>query len=244
MSAFNRFIVCSWNRVWNIVEVLLMMLLRLFVIAILLHHSSILSLGLTVEVSTRILETSSSSTHRSIEFRVHAVVNEVSVDASSHIRTWAARTANFLLHSFSRSLVTVLVLNTFQGKSELLWGQWLSRFSQFFLTMSKMAFLSKNAIFVSLIMPASFSFVLLVDIVILFGSQLHLGIKLIHHWLLGHLNLRIGHHAHHLHLSMHVILLHILLWHLLHVHCLHWLHAGHSILGHLVCSVHFEYYLK
>ena len=106
-----------------------------------------------------------------------------------------------------------------------------------------MAFFSENAVFVSLIMSTSLSLIFLIDIVILFSGHLHLGIELIHHWLLGHLTLRIWHHVHHLHLSVHRILLHILLRHLLHVHWLH-SHARHSILGHWICSVHSEFYLK
>jgi len=104
--------------------------------------------------------------------------------------------------------------------------------------MSEMAFLSEVAVLMGFIMSASFSLVFLVDVVILLGSHLQLWVELIHltthHWLISHLLAgRIWHHAHHLHLSMHLVLLDILLvGHLLHVHLLHRLHAGHWVLGH------------
>jgi len=119
MSALDCLKVCSWNWIWNIVKVLLLMLLWFIIVAILLHSTlHILRPGLTIKASTILLETSSStSTHRSTEFLVHTVIDEISTHATSHTGTWAARTAYFLLHSFSGSLVTVLVLNAFQSKS-------------------------------------------------------------------------------------------------------------------------------
>jgi len=101
--------------------------------------------------------------------------------------------------------------------------------------MGKVAFFSKVAVLVGVIMPASLGLVLLVDVVILLGSHLKLRVELvhlaIHHWLIGHLTGRVWHHAHHLHLWVHLVLLHVLLvLHLMHVHLLHRLHAGHWVL--------------
>ena len=116
MSAFHCLEVCRWNWVWNI-GVILLMLLRLFIIAILLHSSSLttLGIGLSIEASVRILETSSStSTHRGTSL-VHSVLSEITTSATSHVTALATGTTNIFLHSWR--LFTVLILNAFQGKS-------------------------------------------------------------------------------------------------------------------------------
>jgi len=235
MSAFHCLEVGRWNWVWNILVVLLM-LLRLFIIAVLLHSSSLATLGIALSVEALVvLETSSSSWLHGATSLAHSVLSEIT-SATSHVTALATGTTSILLHSWR--LFTVLILNTLQGKSKLLWGQWISRLSQFFVTMGEMAFLSKVAVLMGFIMSASLSLVLLVDVVILLGSHLKLGVELVHltshHWLIGHLSGRVWHHTHHLHLWVHLVLLDILLvGHLLHVHLLHWLHArGHLVLGH------------
>ena len=234
MSALHGLEVSRWNWVWNILIVLL--LLRLFIIAVLLHSSSLTTLGITLTVEASIiLETSSSARLHGASSLVHSVVSKITSSATSHVTTLSTWTTKIFLHAWR--LFTVLILNTLQGKRKLLWGQWISSLSELFVTMGEVALFSEVAVLVGFVMPASLSLVFLVDVVILLGSKLHLRVKLLHltlhHWLIGHLSWRLWHHAHHLHLTVHLVLLDILLLrHLLHVHLLHRLHAGHRVLRH------------
>jgi len=239
VSTFHGLVVGSWNWVWNILVVLLLLLLRLFIIAILLlHSSSLTTLGIVLSVETTVLlETSSSASLHGAASLAHSVLSEIATSATSHVTALSTWTTKLFLHAWR--LFTVLILNTLQGKSKLLCGQRFSSLSEFFVTMCKVALFSKVTVLVSFIMSASLGLVLLVDVIILLGSHLKLRVELIHltshHWLVGHLSGRVwGHHTHHLHLWVHLVLLDILLLrHLLHVHLLHRLHAGHCVLlGH------------
>lgn len=122
MSAFYCFIVCSWNWIWNILEILLLWLLLLlrFIhstanrLTILLYHP-------IVEVSTCVLEASSDIWSHLLVTICHTLTVWWELSLSTH-HTWWFTWSITDLFRFSWSLVTILILNAFQRKCELLWS--------------------------------------------------------------------------------------------------------------------------
>ena len=99
--------------------------------------------------------------------------------------------------------------------------------------MSEMTFVTEHAIFVSFIMPASLSFVLLVNFsfpVVVYEVLVLLLLSHTHVWLVSHLTW-LSHHLHvgHVHLS----------WGLLHHVHVHWYSSWHChAIVHLILIVH------
>lgn len=248
MSAFNSFVVGSWNAIWNLLLLLLIVLivpvLRLIVVVLIqsvhvvLH---IVALIMATAISLHVLTTATTETLE-VALILHSTSSEILLTAS---RSWLLSPHLLIL---SWSLVAVLVLNTFLCQYELLWCELIARFAKFFVSVSKVAFFLEKAIFMRFVMTASFGFVFLVQ----FFHFLLIWclVPLIHDHLISHqvllsILLVVWHHAHHLWVVKHLIRhLRIILLHLLHAHA-HVVHVvWHSahLIGclHLSCSVHIE----
>jgi len=111
MSTFHSFVVGSLDWVWNILIVLLLLWRSRFIIASLLHSSSLTTLGIALSIeSTVLLEASASTGLHGTTSLAHSILCEAATSATSHITsssTWT--TTHLFLHSWR--LFTVLILN-------------------------------------------------------------------------------------------------------------------------------------
>ena len=263
MSALDSFVVWTWHAVWNLRLLLLLLplivlivpVLRLIVVVlthsvhIVLHAVSIV----TAAIAAHVLATSSTEALE-IALSLHS-------PSAAELSLWTATSSSWRsplfphLLVFTRRLIAVLVLDALLCQYELLRGERVAGLTELLITMSKVALFLKKAVFMSLIMPASLSLVLLVQLFhFLLTRSL---VSLIHNHLIGHhvllrVLLVVWHHAHHLRVVKHLIrhLSLILLLHLLHTHA-HVVHVSRHVSWHarhlthclllLSCSVHIHY---
>lgn len=142
MSAFDSFVIRPRCWVWNLLLQLLLLLLRavlipvLWLILVVLGNTvhtilSVLSIGVVVDSCSVVVGTTS-------EILVTTTTGGIVSTSSSEVSVLTVGTSHWLSSShaifilllgLSRSLITVLILNTFLGQDQLFWSERITWFS-------------------------------------------------------------------------------------------------------------------
>lgn len=133
-------------------------------------------------------------------------------------------------------MVAVLVLDGLQCQLILLRVHWISQLSKLFVTVCEMTLVAQRTIFMRLVMSATFSFVLIVDIVDV-ASSIHLFLHIAHVVVLHAIIVLVAVHHHiarHLLLLIHIVLI-VLPHKVVHIKTSHVLHL--LLIHHIIIRV-------
>ena len=182
-------------------------------------------------VATSLIEVSASSAVLVVASSILLTSSETTSSSTSTVSSSATTAA-------SSSLIAVVPLHTFQSELHELLRNRIIGLSQFGVAVSKMAPLAEDAVVVSLKMPTSFGFVLLVDLILAVLTNLLWVEVLLLLELVSVLGLT---HSHLIHLLLLLHHLH-LVWHhtRLHLHLHSIVLSRHLHIVHLIRCVHLQ----